>query len=41
VAVIEGDAFGMSPWFRASVATGEANIEKACARIVAALERLQ
>jgi aspartate aminotransferase len=41
VAVIEGDAFGMSPWFRASVATSEANIKKACDRIVAALERLK
>jgi aspartate aminotransferase len=41
VAVIEGDAFGMSPWFRASVATSGANIEQACDRIVTALERLQ
>jgi hypothetical protein len=31
----------MSPWFRASVATSEANIKKACDRIVAALERLK
>lgn len=40
VAVIEGAAFGMSPYFRASVATSESDIERACDRVVAALRRL-
>lgn len=41
VAVIEGDAFGLSPWFRASVATRMETIDKACDRIVSALELLE
>jgi len=33
VAVVQGAAFGMEPYFRISYATSNANLEKACARI--------
>ena len=33
VAVVQGEAFGLSPYFRISYATSEAVLEKACGRI--------
>ena len=33
VAAVHGAAFGLSPYFRASYATGMENLKKACARI--------
>ena len=40
VALIEGSAFGMSPYLRASVATSVTNIDLACDRITLALSLL-
>ena len=40
VAVVHGAAFGMSPAFRISYATSEANLEEACTRIQRAIGRL-
>ncbi len=34
VAVVQGEAFGLSPYFRISYATSEANLTKACERII-------
>ena len=33
VAVVQGSAFGLSPYFRVSYATSEAVLEEACTRI--------
>ena len=40
VAVVPGSAFGLSPFFRISYATSEAELTEACARIAAAGDRL-
>ena len=40
VAVVSGDAFGLSPYFRVSYATSEAILTQACARIKDAIEKL-
>jgi aspartate aminotransferase len=36
VAVVQGSAFGMSPYFRISYATSTEALEEACRRIAAA-----
>ncbi|HYZ62995.1 MAG TPA: pyridoxal phosphate-dependent aminotransferase [Acetobacteraceae bacterium] len=41
VAVVHGQAFGMSPYLRISYATGEAELAEACARIVAFCQALR
>jgi len=41
VAVVQGAAFGMEPYFRISYATSNANLEKACARIKKFCESLK
>ena len=33
VAVVQGEAFGLSPYFRISYATSDAVLEEACTRI--------
>jgi aspartate aminotransferase len=40
VAVVQGEAFGLSPFFRISYATATDLLEKACDRIARAVERL-
>ena len=40
VAVVSGDAFGLSPYFRISYATSESILMEACRRIRSALEQL-
>ncbi|MCX7151049.1 MAG: pyridoxal phosphate-dependent aminotransferase [Proteobacteria bacterium] len=40
VMLIHGGAYGISPWFRASFATGMDNLEAACGRIEKAVEKL-
>jgi aspartate aminotransferase len=40
VACVQGEAFGLSPYFRISYATSNENLEKACARIKALCESL-
>ncbi|MBB4286114.1 pyridoxal phosphate-dependent aminotransferase [Roseospira goensis] len=40
VAAVQGEAFGLSPYFRISYATSTENLEKACARIKALCESL-
>ena len=40
VAVIGGTSYGLSPYFRASIATGVDVIEEACRRVAAAVARL-
>ncbi|RVI63160.1 aminotransferase class I/II-fold pyridoxal phosphate-dependent enzyme, partial [Sinorhizobium meliloti] len=40
VAVVPGSAFGLSPFFRISYATSEAELKEALERIAAACERL-
>lgn len=40
VAVIGGTSYGLSPYFRASIATGVEVIEEACRRIAASVSRL-
>ena len=40
VAAVQGEAFGLSPFFRISYATSNENLEKACARIKALCESL-
>ena len=40
VAVIGGTSYGLSPYFRASIATGVDQIEEACRRIAASVTRL-
>ena len=41
VAVVQGEAFGLSPYFRISYATSTEALEEACARIKRACEALQ
>jgi aspartate aminotransferase len=41
VAVVQGEAFGLSPFFRISYATSPDLLEKACDRIAAACQRLR
>ena len=41
VAVVHGEAFGMSPYVRISYATGDADLAEACARIVSFCEGLR
>lgn len=41
VAVVSGDAFGLSPYFRISYATSLENLTEACARIAAAVMDLE
>jgi aspartate aminotransferase len=41
VAVVSGDAFGLSPYFRISYATAESNLIDACGRIREAVGRLR
>jgi aspartate aminotransferase len=41
VATVEGAAYGLSPYLRLSITTSLTNIEKACARIAAAVGRLK
>ena len=41
VAVVSGDAFGLSPYFRISYATSLENLTEACARIAVALADLE
>lgn len=40
VAVVPGSAFGLSPFFRISYATSEAELKEALERIAAACDRL-
>lgn len=40
VAAVPGSAFGLAPYFRISFATATENLEKACARIKAACDKL-
>lgn len=40
VAVVPGSAFGLTPYFRISYATSEAELQEACARIALATSRL-
>ncbi len=40
VATVSGDGFGLSPYFRISYATSQANLEKACYRIKCAVTEL-
>lgn len=40
VATVSGDGFGLSPYFRISYATSQANLEKACHRIKVAVAEL-
>ncbi len=40
VAAVPGTAYGLSPFFRISTATSEAELEKAISRIAAALRKL-
>jgi aspartate aminotransferase len=41
VAVVHGEAFGLSPHFRISYATSEAELTEACTRIQRACAALQ
>jgi aspartate aminotransferase len=41
VAVVVGAAYGMSPYFRMSIATDMASLEEACRRMRAAVAALQ
>ena len=41
VAVVPGSVFGLAPYFRISYATSMAQLEEACARIIAACAALE